>query len=187
MRYSYEFKSLCVEMYYEGKYPETPIGLTDKEFHRQVRKWVRLVDANGLDSLKHKRTNKRWTIDEKLFLINQVLAGNSYSSVAIFAGINSGLLYQWVRNYKIKGYTGLKNSKQGRPPKEPHMMKKQNTTPLTESEREELIRLRAEVDYIKAENAVIKKEMALRHEKWAAQLKAKKQRSSKNYIKKDTN
>ena len=66
------------------------------------------------------------------------------------------------------------------------MKKKVASTPLTESEREELIRLRAENEYIKAENEVIKKEIALRQEK-AAQLKAKKQQSSKNSVKRDTN
>jgi hypothetical protein len=67
------------------------------------------------------------------------------------------------------------------------MKKKANPAPLSESEREELIRLRAENEYIKAENEVIKKEIALRQEKWAAQLKAKKQQSSKNSAKKDIN
>ena len=57
---------------------------------------------------------------------------------------------------------------------------------LTESEREELIRLRAENKYIKAEIEVNKKEIALREEKEAARLKAKKQRSSKNFVIKDT-
>jgi hypothetical protein len=75
--------------------------------------------------------------------------------------------------------------KKGRPPKEPQMEKEIKPTPLTESEREELIRLRAEVEYIKAENEVIKKEIALREEKEAARLKAKKQQSSKNSVKKD--
>ena len=46
---------------------------------------------------------------------------------------------------------------------------------LDESEYEELIRLRAEIEYIKAENEIIKKEIALREEKQAAQLKAKRQ------------
>ncbi|PMC46116.1 transposase, partial [Lactobacillus iners] len=54
------------------------------------------------------------------------------------------------------------------------------------SEREELIRLRAETEYLKTENEAIKKLIALRHEKWAAELKAKKQQSSKNSVKKDT-
>ena len=57
---------------------------------------------------------------------------------------------------------------------------------LEESEYEELIRLRAENEYIKAEIEVIKKEIALREERQAAQLKARKQRLSKNSEKKDT-
>ena len=67
------------------------------------------------------------------------------------------------------------------------MRKNIKPTPLTESEREELIRLRAENEYIKAENEVIKKRIALRQEKEAAQLKAKKQQSSKNSENKDIN
>ena len=67
------------------------------------------------------------------------------------------------------------------------MKKKTTPAPLTESELEELIRLRAENEYIKAENEVIKKEIALREEKQAALLKAKRQRSSKNSTKKDIN
>ena len=58
---------------------------------------------------------------------------------------------------------------------------------LEESEYEELIRLRAENAYIKAENEVIKKEIALREEKQAARLKAKKQPSLKSLETKDTN
>ena len=40
---------------------------------------------------------------------------------------------------------------------------------------------------MKAEIEVIKKEIALREEKEAARLNAKKQQSSKNCVKKDTN
>ena len=47
---------------------------------------------------------------------------------------------------------------------------------FNESEHEELIRLRAENEYLRTELAVIKKLEALRKEKQAAQLKAKKQR-----------
>ena len=40
---------------------------------------------------------------------------------------------------------------------------------------------------MKAEIEVVKKRIALRQERWAAQLKAKKQQSSKRSEKKDTN
>ena len=186
MRYSYEYKMKCIELYRQGKWPETPNNVTKKAFRITIRKWVRIEESCGPDALKHKNFNKIWTPEEKLELISQVLAGRSNKEVAFTNGINDGLLYQWVQKYKTKGYNGLKD-KQGRPPKEPKMKDKFKPTPLTESEREELIRLRAEIEYIKAENEVIKKEIALREEKQAAQLKAKKQQSSKNSVKKDTN
>ena len=65
------------------------------------------------------------------------------------------------------------------------MKKKAVPAELTPSEREELIRLRSENEYLKAENEVIKKRIALRREKWDEELKAKKQRSSKDSVKKD--
>ena len=99
------------------------------------------------------------------------------------------MLYQWVRKYKIYGYNGLIDKKKGRKSKDPDMKKIGTRKPPkpNESEYEELIRLRTEIKYMKAEVEVIKKEIALREEKEAARLKAKKQRLSKNFEKKDTN
>ena len=185
MRYSQEYKMNCIELYRQGKWPETPDGVKEHNFKCMIRRWSRMEEANDSDVLKHKNFNKNWTPEEKLELVSQVLAGKANQAVAIEAGINDGMLYQWVRKYKIRGYNGLVDMKKGRPSKEPLMKKNQTPAPLTESEREELIRLRAEIEYIKAENEVIKKEIALREEKQAALLKAKKQQSSKNSAKKD--
>ncbi len=186
MRYSYEFKKKCVEMYLEGRYPETPEGLSLERFHAKIRLWVRQVDANGPEVLKHQGHNKNWTPESRYELVAQVLAGRSNEEVAVEAGISSGLLYQWVRKYKTMGYNGLVDMKKGRKPKDPEMKKLNYNNPrkLEESEYEELIRLRAENEAIKAEIEVIKKEIALREEREAARLKAKKQRSSKNSGKK---
>ena len=185
MKYSKEYKLECVEMYREGRYPETPKGLNNKEFHKTIRQWYRIEEAAGAEALGHKNQNKVWTAEEKYELVAKVLAGESNKSVAIEAGISQGLLYQWVKRYKIEGYEGLAAMKKGRPPKEAPMKKKELPAELTPSEREEMIRLRAENEYLRAENAVIKKEIALREERWAAQLKAKRQRSSRNSEKKD--
>ena len=190
MRYSYEYKRKCIELYREGKWPETPDGIKDPErFHRKIREWVRMEEANGPAVLKHKSQNKEWRPEERLELVSRVLAGASVTSVAIDAGIDSGLLYKWARKYKTKGYNGLVSMKKGRAPKEPQMKKLNYNNPrkLEESEYEELVRLRAENAYIKAEIEVIKKEIALREEKEAARLKAKKQRSSKSSGKTDIN
>ena len=190
MRYSYEFKRKCVDMYRQGIWVETPEGIKDpSDFHRMIRRWKRIEDNNGPDALRHKNQNRVWTPDAKYELVAQVIAGQSINEVACVAGINSGMLYQWLRKYKTLGYNGLVECKKGRPSKNPEMKKINYNNPrkLEESEYEELIRLRAENEYIKAEIEVIKKEIALREEKQAALLKAKKQQSSRNSAKKDIN
>lgn len=41
----YEHKKKCVELYREGKWPETPHGIQVRYFHNTIRKWVRAEDA----------------------------------------------------------------------------------------------------------------------------------------------
>ena len=188
MRYSYEFKRSAVELYFRGEWPETPCNVTQDGFRSMIRKWSRLEIYCGPEANNHKHANRRWTAEDKYTLVADVLAGDSILEVALREGINSGQLYAWVRKYREMGYNGLVDRKKGLKSSNPTMKQKTtNPKPLTESEREELIRLRAENEYIKAENEVIKKEIALREEKEAARLKARKQQSSKNSEKKDSN
>ncbi|MBR3693889.1 MAG: hypothetical protein IKL88_05125, partial [Erysipelotrichales bacterium] len=42
MKYSYEFKRECIELYREGKWKETSIDVKQEEFRRGIRKWVRI-------------------------------------------------------------------------------------------------------------------------------------------------
>ena len=157
MKYSYEYKKMCVEMYRQGIWPETPEGIQEENFHKMIRGLFRLENSSGPEVLQHKDQNKMWTVEEKYELVAKVLAGVSIKETAICAGINSGLLYQWVRRYRIEGYTGLAAQRKGRPPKEPQMRKNELPAELTPSEREEMIRLKAENERLRAENAVIKK------------------------------
>ena len=121
-----------------------------------IRYWVRIEEQNGPDALKHLGNNKAWTAEAKYELVAKVIAGQSNKSVAISEGIGDGMLYTWVRKYKELGYNGLVNKKKGR--KNLGMEKKTiEPKPLTESEREELIRLRAEIEAMKAEIEVVKK------------------------------
>ena len=188
MRYSYNYKRKAVELYQQGLWPDTPDGLNTEYFRKMIRRWVRIEESCGPDALRHKSQNKEWTPEERYALVARVLTGDSIKNVACSAGINDGQLYQWVRKYKIYGYNGL-ILKKGRKPKDLDMKKIGTRKPPkpNESEHEELIRLRAENELMRAEIEVIKKEITLREEKEAARLKAKKQQSSKNSGKKDTN
>ena len=189
MRYSYEFKLECVQFYKStGTYPPAPKDVKLDSFKRKVREWRSSYDKHGAEILKHSNVNHKWTPEDKLVLINQYKAGKSMTSVSIEAGIDSGLLYTWIRKYEELGYNGLVESKKGRPRKNPDMSKKKIAQrDLNESELEELVRLRAENEYIKTEIEVLKKSITLRKEKEAARLKARKQQSSKNLENKDIN
>ncbi len=189
MRYSYEFKRKVIELFYQGEWPKTLAGVSTHIFHNQIREWLKLEQVHGPDINKCRGTNKHWSSKGKYELVYQVLSGQGLRAIAIVAGINFGQLYQWGYKYKTLGYNGLINKPKGRLPKDCKMKVTKTISPrkLKESEYEELIRLRAEIAYIKAENEVIKKEIALREEKEAARLKAKKQRLLKRSESKDIN
>ncbi len=65
MRYNYEFKRQCVEMYHQGKYPDTPEGVKTIYFHKKIREWVRIEEFCGPDALRHKNHTKEWTSEER--------------------------------------------------------------------------------------------------------------------------
>ena len=186
MKYDYVFKLNCVELYRNGQWPETPEGIGQKNFRKRITTWGKIADLHGMDALKHPTTCTEYTAEERYSLVARVLAGESQKSVAISANINDSQLSNWVKRYKIYGYNGL-NLKKERHSKEPPMKKSIIPSKLTPSEKEELIRLRAETEYLRTENEAIKKLIALRREKEVAQLKAKKQQSLKNFVKKDIN
>ncbi|MCR5637978.1 MAG: helix-turn-helix domain-containing protein, partial [Lachnospiraceae bacterium] len=135
MRYSYNYKRKAVELYRQGLWPDTPDGLNTKDFRKMIRRWVKIEESCGPNALRHKSQNKE-----------------CIKNVACSAGINNCQLYQWVCKYKIYGYNGL-ILKKGRKPRNPDMRKVGTRKPPkpNESEYEELVRLRAENEYMKAE------------------------------------
>ena len=185
MKYNYEYKRECIELYRQGRWPETPEWISTHSFRAKIRDWSRIEEKFGPEGLRHRNRNREYSVEEKYELIAKVLAGASCKSTAISAGIEHSVLQKWIKTYKIEGYEGLATKRKGRPPKEPQMKRKELPAELTPSEREEIIRLKAENEYLRAENEVIKKRIALRREKWDEELKAKKQKSSRNSGKKD--
>ncbi len=188
MKYSWEFKLECVEKYKSGIDIEVPdeSNANHHDFMHMVRDWDKLFDLYGVKGLKDNCKNKNLNQEERFECVARVLAGSSLRKVAFNNQVGVGTLYQWVRRYKQYGYDGLELRK-GRKPKDPDMTKKAKPKELEQSDYEKLKLLERENEYLRAENAYLKKLRALIVQKQAeSSVKAKRQPSSEDSEKKDT-
>ncbi len=125
-----------------------------------VRRWVRAWQLHGIDGITWK--NDRHSPAFRTAVVQTVL-GEELSmreAAARFNISNETVVRHWVNIYKVSGQKGLLSIKPGR---SKDMTKPKKTSPLTDAVLEKLSpeELRAELRYLRAENAYLKKLKAL--------------------------
>ena len=132
-------------------------------------------ELHGIEGIKHPSKNRKYSAAFKLEIINRVFQGETKTRLAALYNLpGPGTIVLWMKKYEELGYNGLEG-KQGRPRGRPNIMTKEEkkNTPLNNEEREELIRLRKEKEYLEMENAYLKKLDALVKERLEQQKKKK--------------
>lgn len=176
-KYNLEYKMKIVKKYEEGLGGYDVLSEKHHIPESTIKNWITWYKANGIQGLAKKMNHKTYTSDFKLKVITYRYQTQSSlrETAEHFKLSNGAMVLQWEKQYKSKGIAGLE-SKRGRPPKMPKKKVESFTAdnnPLTETERQELIRLRKENMYLEAAILYEKKLQALFKEKNKAKAKKK--------------
>lgn len=172
-KYTAEFKLAVVQKYLEGsmgyRILAEHFGITN---HSQIERWVGFYHHHGKDGLAEKRT--AYSAEFK-FSVLQHMWDNSLSKGKTAAAFNirrHATVGAWERAYRAGGLDALKPQRKGHRTMPPAPEKNESAKPDDQRTREELLEevldLRAQVDYVKKLDALV------RSQKQSATLRKKR-------------
>lgn len=160
MKYNYEIRLKAVKLVLEGGLSVREAGCHLGCGRSQVHLWVTLFERHGLTGLKLRHGS--YSAEFKLSVLKHMHQNHlSLLETAVHFGIPGPfVIRQWERLYQNQGAEGLRRKPQRRRP----AMSKSKTkkVKLKTTPHEELLK---ELEYLRAENAYLKKLQALVEER----------------------
>ena len=158
-KFSYEQKLAAVRLYLAGQ----SSGSIIKEFqiaeYAELLFWVKQYQRHGPASLRPSKTKSQYSSEFKLNALDwKKRYHETFEATALKFGLSSpATVYQWQKASDA-GLLVAPKKKRGRPPLKQN---RKSEKPLTDSERQELIKLRKENRALFIENEYLKKLDAL--------------------------
>ena len=164
-KYTKEFKIKLVTEYLSGESGGREMVAKKYDIpDGTLKNWIYKYNSGGFENLSKKLKNNKYTSEFKLSVIQYRQINNTSlrETAEHFNLANGSMVYSWEKAYQQRGLSGLE-VKRGRPRKDMIKANEKSkiNTPINESEREELIRLREENRLLKMKIIYEKKLQAL--------------------------
>ncbi|STZ08256.1 Transposase and inactivated derivatives [Moraxella caprae] len=179
-KYTTDFK-LSVIAHYQSNHS---YKRTAKHFgldHKTVELWVKLYQTHGIDGIQRRSTKAVYDTDFKLNAIKQLQNGKSLTQLSIELNLPTpSLLSNWLKSYQTFGIMGLEPKPKGRKAmsnkhnanqnkltnkttSKPSWQAKPDNEKSVDDLLAELAYLRAENDYLKKLDALIRQKEQLKN------------------------
>lgn len=163
-KHSLEFKLSLVDRIVQGHCSVKTIAKEHSLSHGMVRRWQKQFELFGIEGLKPRIGHIIYSQSFKITVLQTIQEENLSLMEAMlrFNLPSPSLIVNWQKRVEAHGFEGLKPKIKGRPPMEENdklpnkRTKRASKVPLTQEEL-----LQQELEYLRAENALLKKLHAL--------------------------
>lgn len=169
VKYNYEFKLRCVEEVLRKHRSVNSVAHENSVASSNLNCWIKFYIEFGNEGLLPRQKNSSYSVNFKLKVL-QAIENKSISLSKACLTFNiprESTITSWQRKYEIEGTAGLQLKPKGRPATM-NFKRKQRKTDKPLTREEELLK---ELEYLRAENEILKKFNALVQAEQAKQNK----------------